>query len=333
MKTILIVDGICPRGIAIMRHLSATGEYHILVFTKCTTCPEAVAVNTLPSVTLLLNRATTGYDLQTFAAGAQRCPNVLICSSVSNAVGKEGVQWGAQLVQTAINADVKHLVFATTSRDRIQCSLDSKSKSIRESLAGPRVLTLFPIDYLHSFRDSNMAWTIMRTPIPSDAKVTDERALSASQLQTLAQYVSMAFSQTSCAAGKDFVITDAQSPAKDSCEAKRRGSRVESGASTGTNDHIGGIKPHPDLKGGTRGRQAPSKSSTGTDRKTANSGTSRKTSPPQNVTSSQYLDSNRARAIQQWVTSTSSKARGKKPVVESSSGEEDDESSSGSESD
>jgi len=136
MKTILIVDGICPRGIAIMRHLSATGDYHILVFTKCTTCPEAVAVNTLPGVTLLLNRATTGYDLQTFAAGAQRCPNVLICSGGFDPVGKEGVQWGAQLVQTAINADVKHLVFATTSRDRIQCILDSKSTSFEGRFQG-----------------------------------------------------------------------------------------------------------------------------------------------------------------------------------------------------
>lgn len=130
MRTILVVDDICPRGIAIIRYLSSTGEYHVLVFTRSTTCPGAAAVNTLPNVTLLLNRATTGYDLQTFAAAVQRCPNVLLCSSASNSEGKEGVQWGARLVQTAVTAGAKHLVFVTMERTRKQCSTDSKSKNI-----------------------------------------------------------------------------------------------------------------------------------------------------------------------------------------------------------
>lgn len=126
MKTILIVDGICPRGLAMVRYLSSTGEYHILIFTTDTTCAGAKAASALPSVTLLLNRATSGYDLQTFLAAAQRCPSVLICSNSTNSEGKEGVQWGARLVQTAASASVNHLVFLTMDQERKQYSTDSK---------------------------------------------------------------------------------------------------------------------------------------------------------------------------------------------------------------
>lgn len=126
MKTVLVVDGICPRGLAIIRYLSSTGEYHILVFTKSTTCPGATAASSLPSVTLLLNRASSGYDLTTFAAAAQRCPSVLICSSPANTDGREGVQWGARLVQSAASAGAKHVVFLSMERERKQFSTDSR---------------------------------------------------------------------------------------------------------------------------------------------------------------------------------------------------------------
>lgn len=127
MKTVLIVDGICPRGLAVIRYLSWTGEYHILVFSKSTTCPGAAAASSLPGVTLLLNRASSGYDLTTFVAAAQRCPSVLICSSPANTEGREGVQWGARLMQSAASAGAKHVVFLSMERERKQFSTDSKA--------------------------------------------------------------------------------------------------------------------------------------------------------------------------------------------------------------
>ena len=126
MRTILIVDGICPRGMAVIRYLSSTGNYHILIFTKSTTCAGATTASSLPGVTLLLNRASSGFDLPTFVAAAQRCPSILICSSIANSEGREGVQWGARLVQAAASAGAKHVIFLSMERERKQYSTDSK---------------------------------------------------------------------------------------------------------------------------------------------------------------------------------------------------------------
>lgn len=131
MRTILIVDGICTRGLAIIRYLSSTGEYHILVFSRNTTCSGATAASALPNVTLLLNRCGSGYDLSTFIAATQRCPSVLICSNAGNSESREGVQWGARLVQSAASAGAKHLVYLTAERERKQCSTDSEVSLLR----------------------------------------------------------------------------------------------------------------------------------------------------------------------------------------------------------
>lgn len=138
MRTILIVDGICHRGLGIIRYLYFTGDYHILVFTRSTTCAGATAASSLPNVTLLLNRCSSGYDLSTFIAATQRCPSILICSSDSNSDSREGVQWGARLVQSAGSAGARHIVFLTMERERKQCSTDSKSPCTRSiSKGGP----------------------------------------------------------------------------------------------------------------------------------------------------------------------------------------------------
>lgn len=153
MKTVLVVDGVCPRGLAVIRYLSSTGEYHILVFTKDTTSAVAKAVSSVPSVTLLLNRADTGYDLQTFTAAAQRCPSILICSTAANSEGREGVQWGARLVQAAASAGAKHVVYLSMERERKHYSTDSTLLLV----ARCREATLTAFNRLHPQPEQNAA--------------------------------------------------------------------------------------------------------------------------------------------------------------------------------
>lgn len=296
MKTVLIVDGICPRGLPMIRYLASTGEYHVLVFTKTTTCAGARAASSLPSVTLLLNRSSTGYDLSTFATAARRCPSILVCSSPANSEGKEGVQWGARLVQSASSAGVKHLVFLTMDLERRQCSTDGM-RCRHCAKVGDCILKM-ATDFLHSQNKAPMAWTIIRSP-PSGAvscqssSLEAERCLTATQLRNLAYYVNWVFANPDHSTGLDFAVPTAEpSGVGISTDGKRRDPRTESSTPpVGPSHKSGNFRPN----------------------------------------TASYMDAGRARAIRQWAARSSTATKKDSDSGESIMEEEDDEVS-GSES-
>lgn len=288
-----------------IRYLSSTGEYHILVFSKTTTCAAAKAVSSLPSVTLLLNRASVGYDLPTFVAAAQRCPSVLICSSPSNSEGKEGVQWGARLVQSAASAGAKHLVFLAMDRERQQYSTDSKHIH-GPSLSSVRQRPLTPmIDFIHTQSKAPMAWTIIRSPANSmSSSPTDsERSLTAAQFRNLAYYVNWVFANPDRSTGLDFVLPVAEpsgvSSFSPSDATRRRDSRVEGPAGQSSQNQAAAARPSPS--------------------RTGSSG-------------AQHMSAGQAKAVQQWVAKTSPESKEDRGESDQDEEEDDEDDESGSES-
>lgn len=76
MKSILIVGATGAQGGAIVETLSSTNEYNILAFTRSETSSQAKTLASLPNVKLVVNNASSGYDVEVFS----RPPSLLTLS-------------------------------------------------------------------------------------------------------------------------------------------------------------------------------------------------------------------------------------------------------------
>lgn len=73
MKTILVVGGTGAQGSAVVQALSATGKYHIRLFTRDQQSSQCQALTSLANVEAVDNPLAQGYDLGAFEAAAKGC--------------------------------------------------------------------------------------------------------------------------------------------------------------------------------------------------------------------------------------------------------------------
>jgi nucleoside-diphosphate-sugar epimerase len=111
MKTILVV-GSGRQSEALIRFLSSTGSYHILVLTRNTSSEGALDLAKLPEVELVASGAQTGYDIEVFFETAKRADSVFV-NVDGFAVGEAAdTFWGIRLIETSIRAGVKHVIYS-----------------------------------------------------------------------------------------------------------------------------------------------------------------------------------------------------------------------------
>jgi uncharacterized protein YbjT (DUF2867 family) len=112
MKTVLVLGATGAQGKAITEHLSKTGEYQILAYTRSPESPHAQELAALPNVKPVSSGASSGYDLEAFTAAAQKSDYVIV-NTDGFATGEIAeTYWGIRLFQLAERAGVKHLIYS-----------------------------------------------------------------------------------------------------------------------------------------------------------------------------------------------------------------------------
>jgi hypothetical protein len=125
MKTGLIV-GSGRQSEAVIQFLSATREYHLLVFTRSTVSRTATRLAALPNVELIANTVQSGYDIATFVTAAKRSDFVFI-NLDGFALGEMAdTYWGIRLFQLASGANVKHLIYSGLDYNGKESGFDPK---------------------------------------------------------------------------------------------------------------------------------------------------------------------------------------------------------------
>jgi hypothetical protein len=111
MKTILIV-GSGRQSQAVIKILSTTKQYNVLVFTRNIASDTAKRIAALSNVELVANTAQSGYEISEFVAAAKRSEFVFI-NVDGFALGEMAdTYWGIRLFQLASGAGVKHIVYS-----------------------------------------------------------------------------------------------------------------------------------------------------------------------------------------------------------------------------
>jgi uncharacterized protein YbjT (DUF2867 family) len=112
MKTRLIIGGTGRQGEAIVRFLSSTNQYHLLILTRNTTSDSALKLAALANVELVANNTANGYDVESILSAASRLEFVFI-NTDGFALGEQAeVYWGVRLFELARKAGVKHLIYS-----------------------------------------------------------------------------------------------------------------------------------------------------------------------------------------------------------------------------
>lgn len=112
MKTILIIGATGAQGSAIARHLSGTGRYNVLAFTRSVSSPQAAALAVLPNVKLVLSSSASGYDTDVFLSAASGADYVLV-NTDGFALGEQAeTYWGIRLFELSARAQVKHFIYS-----------------------------------------------------------------------------------------------------------------------------------------------------------------------------------------------------------------------------
>jgi hypothetical protein len=100
------------QGVAIIKILSQTGRYSIIVLTRNVEGERARRLATLPDVELVVNSADHGYDLAAFAEAAKRSDAVFV-NTDGFALGEIAETfWGIRLFEISARSGVKHLIYS-----------------------------------------------------------------------------------------------------------------------------------------------------------------------------------------------------------------------------
>jgi len=111
MKTGLVL-GIGRQSEAVIRQLSSTNEYHILVLTRNKTSPKAVKIGQLPNVELVVNKASHGYHGPSVEAAASRSDFIFVNTDGFELGEQADTYWGIRLFELASKSNVKHLIYS-----------------------------------------------------------------------------------------------------------------------------------------------------------------------------------------------------------------------------
>jgi uncharacterized protein YbjT (DUF2867 family) len=112
MKTVLIVGATGRQGAAIAQHLSDSGDYHVLAFTRNAESADAKFLAAIPNVELVLSNTSSGYDVEAFSKAAAKSDAVVV-NTDGFAVGEQiETYWGIRLFQLAARAGVKQFIYS-----------------------------------------------------------------------------------------------------------------------------------------------------------------------------------------------------------------------------
>lgn len=112
MKTIVVIGGTGAQGGAVVKYLSSTGQFKLLVLTRSTTSAAAQEIAHLPNVELIESHASFGYDADAFFKAAQRSDYAFI-NTDGFALGEQAeTYWGIRLFELSARAGVKHLIWS-----------------------------------------------------------------------------------------------------------------------------------------------------------------------------------------------------------------------------
>jgi nucleoside-diphosphate-sugar epimerase len=112
MQTVVVIGGTGAQGSAIVKHLSSTDQYEILVLTRSTTSSAARDIADLAHVQLIESKVAIGYDIDAFSKAAQRSDYAII-NTDGFALGEQAeTYWGIRLFELSIRAGIKHLIWS-----------------------------------------------------------------------------------------------------------------------------------------------------------------------------------------------------------------------------
>ena len=125
MKTGLVL-GIGRQSEAVIRQLSSTNEYHILVLTRNTTSAKAKTIRQLPNVELIDNKASHGYDRPSVEAAASRSDFIFVNTDGFELGEQADTYWGIRLFELASKSKVKHLIYSGLDYNGKESGFDPK---------------------------------------------------------------------------------------------------------------------------------------------------------------------------------------------------------------
>jgi NmrA-like family len=121
-----LIIGAGRQSEAVIRLLSSTNRYHLLVFTRNTNSKQAVKLQALPNIELVANTAETGYDTAAFLSAASRSDFVFV-NTDGFALGEQAeTYWGIRLFELSSKANVKHLIYSGLDYNGKESSFEPK---------------------------------------------------------------------------------------------------------------------------------------------------------------------------------------------------------------
>jgi hypothetical protein len=108
----LTITGTGGQGIAIVRVLSATNRYDLLVLTRDVTSNRAKALAEMPNVEVIDSESEHGYNLPVVSKAASRA-DAVFCNTDGFALGEMAeTYWGIRLYEVSARAGVKHFIYS-----------------------------------------------------------------------------------------------------------------------------------------------------------------------------------------------------------------------------
>ncbi|KAF7556354.1 hypothetical protein G7046_g6320 [Stylonectria norvegica] len=157
MKTILVVGATGAQSGAVVRVLSATGQYKILALTRSASSSQAVALGELPNVELVISDIASGYNIDTFSAAASRSDYVLVNTDGFSLGEQAETFWGIRLFELSARAGVKHLIYSGLD------SIGKLSGYEPDLYVGHYEGKARVQEWMQAQKNSKMAWTIIRS--------------------------------------------------------------------------------------------------------------------------------------------------------------------------
>jgi uncharacterized protein YbjT (DUF2867 family) len=153
MHSILVIGGAGAQGSAIVRHLSSTNQYNILVQTRNPDSPAAQELHALPHVSLIAG----GYSDASLTA-ALTDQDYLFVNTDGFAIGQLAeTYWGIRIFELAARAGIKHLLYSGLDYLGPRTNYNPKYE------VGHYLGKAHVGEYMKSQATSPMRWTILNS--------------------------------------------------------------------------------------------------------------------------------------------------------------------------